>query len=304
MKGLDRRIVDYCSDHIIERYYYRSTISIRVEEYEYPEVRLVNQKTIDLYVKSAREPSIDEIPILRALFSALRNSKVRVYEYERMVRGGEPRHRTLGRILEEGLRAGRPALIIMPSALPASLYSILSPLAREMLSNSVVLKAVVEYQNYLYLPKPERADEIELVAKTSSSSSYERVQWLRSEARRRGIYVAGEKYLSDNKSILEYVLWEGIEGLYRRVPVNKLALYISALSDCGVVEDIEKLERREEAQHLIYGVNVDAGIVSGIKEELESIGRDRVGDIMGGVLSSLLYEGVHGIVEEIVKSLL
>ncbi len=227
---------------------------------------------VDVYVKSMRDVSLDEYPILRGLFHSLHNARIEVFEYE-SIDQSLPRHRVLSRLLERSVKRRIPTIAIVPSAMPVSLVESLSPNLLGLLDNSLVAKIRVEFRNMLYLPAPP-ADPITLVAKANSESAYDRVQWLDRRAAKLGLRVDGKVYLPDNRIIFEYVFSGEPDSYRRKVPVNKLALYIRVLADCADLPGVLSLERREESTHLLYGIGVPDTlldrILSGIRASSSS----------------------------------
>ena len=291
----------HCARVLVETFS-NMEISVRAEwgeVYAFPPER---REIIEVYLKSISEPSIDEIPIISSIVESLSDRRVVIYEYESMARRGEPRHRTLARFIEKAIREGRPIIVLMPSALPASLYTALSQEAREFLANALALRITVDHPNILYLPL-HVAEPIEIVAKSNSTSSYVRVRWLMDKARERGITVAREVYLDSNRAILEYVLWGGSQSLYRRIPVNKLALFIAILQRCGYIEGLEVLKRWERNTHVLYTVNVDYETVSRIYNSLNGRGSYTLHYDLTGILYSKIVKGAEEVMEEILSIL-
>ncbi|MCE4628325.1 MAG: hypothetical protein F7C34_04165 [Desulfurococcales archaeon] len=259
---------------------------------------------VQVFVKSVREASIDEIPLILALLEGLRSRRVEFFEYERMTRGEMSREEVLARLINSGLRRGNPTIVVMPSALPASLYSRLPWEAREALSRSLAIRVIVENENILYLPEQSPRDGVEIVAKNNSASSYARVRWLRGEAERRNIRVRGEVYLQDNASIMEYVLEKGIQSIGERIPVNKLAHYIVALSKCDRISGIEQLRRWERSTHLVYAINTSIDTLLPVYEMLRGRRMRLVDEILVGPLYSEIMAGARRIMREVLARLL
>lgn len=259
---------------------------------------------VQVFVKSVKEASIDEIPVILALLEGLRNRRVEFFEYERMTRGDMGREEVLARLINSGLRRGSPTIVVMPSALPASLYSRLPWEAREALSRSLAMRVIVENENILYLPEQSPGEGIEIVAKNNSVSSYARVRWLRGEASRRKIRVRGEVYLQDNAAIMEYVLERGIQSIGERIPVNKLAHYIVALGKCDRISGIEPLKRWERSTHLIYAINTSMDTLIPVYDMLRDRRIRLVDEILVGPLYGEIMAGARRVMREVLSRLL
>ncbi len=259
-------LAEECSD-ILMHFYAPSTVRrVSTEEVSEPLVG-ERKERVDVYVKSIREVSLDELPILNSILLALQDRRTVFYEYE-SIRIREPRHKVLSKLITKSLKSGIPAVVVMPSALPVSLLNALSEDVLHLLDRSLYMRVNVSYENYFYLPSKEKAEYIELVAKDNSKSSYERVEWLSKEAPLRGLKIKRTLYLPDNRSIFDYITGAGPRAIYERIPVNKLALYIIALSRCIGFTGIEMLSRIEESTHLIYTVNLDYEALVKIRENI------------------------------------
>ena len=235
---------------------------------------------VSLFVKSIHEPSIDEVPIIAAILGSLEGRRVLVYEYERISPSWEPRERVLARLVRASVDRGAPSIIVMPKALPVSIYGSLPERAIRALQESTTIRAAVDHENALYLPEDPPRGRIEIVAKRNSTASYSRVVWLEEQARRHGVRVEAVRYLSDNTQIFSYVFSRGLSGVLERVPVNKLSLYILTLQTCGLLEGlgtIIPLYRRERSEHYIYTINLGRDTVHRI---VEALGRAPGGDSM------------------------
>ncbi len=261
--------LDECSEELLglygrlRLYRFSATLEKRPSELE------GGSRELALIVKSVHEPSVDEVPLLDAIMSSLEFSEV--YEYERVAEGPEgSRAEHLAEFLSEALADGKGVVLIMPNLMAASLTSRLSDEVLDILDRSAFVNVDVGVDNVLYLPLREVLGEsqVEIVAKANSRSSYERVEWLRGEATRRGIRIEGVRYLEDNKSITEYVTSIGARGYMYRVPVTKLAMILISLDRCTKGDMLEEIRRPESSAHTIYIINVrpeDAGrLTSGL----------------------------------------
>ena len=206
-----------------------------------------NQDRVWLVVKSIELPSIDEIPIINSILESLGDTRTEVYTYEEL--DSTDRALRLSQVLREGISSGLPMIVVMPGLMGVTLTSKMDKDVIEALESSTVVEAWLEYSNVLYLPEEP---EVELVGKENSESSYERIEWLQSEASKRGVRVAGVRLLRDNRAIWDYVTSLGLEGLRKRVPVNKVAWLVAVLSDCIGAHGFQVIQRRERARHYIY----------------------------------------------------
>ncbi|WP_062662025.1 hypothetical protein [Aeropyrum camini] len=202
-------------------------------------------------MKDPSSPSIDEMPLLSALRVAFAKSGrllvLRPYEAE-----AASREDVLAAMLKSLVEEGRPFVAMVPSLLAVGLASRLPPRIIDSLeSRSVVVEAKVTVKNLLYLPVPEVNDVIEIVGKKNSAASYERIRRLEEAAGKQGIKVRGHVLLGSNVEILEYLVSGGVESLYTRIPVTKLALYILAVSQCLDIP-ITPVELEETSLHTIY----------------------------------------------------
>ena len=292
MSLADRRAETY-----VEGYLSRGEARVTVEGpgRAAPMARPRSGGVVELYVKSIYEPSADEIPILAGILEALAGERLRVYEYEPIHRQGEPRHVVLGRYLRRAIESGRPAVVVMPSALPAGLLGALGPSA-EALSAAPLIRVRVEHPSRLYLPS---RGPVRLVAKRNSQQSYERVVWLRGLAAERGLRVEGEVYLGDNREILDYVFGPGILGALERVPVTKIASIVLSLRDCGLLTGLEEVERRDESTHLVYVVNAPQGLAARVARAVAAWSGRSLGEALRGLLHWTVLEGARRVMREV-----
>ncbi|MCE4602908.1 MAG: hypothetical protein F7B18_06985 [Desulfurococcales archaeon] len=214
-------------------------------------------ESIDLMVKSLTLPSVDEIPILSAILRTLYDRKVGIYEYEALPLD-EARVDRLTRLINHSFKTGRGIILVAPSLLPVSLISRLDQDKLEILESKLALEATIRYTNTLYLPDPNTAgvSSIEIVAKRNSEASYERAEWLKYMATRLGLRVERIRSLEDNTEILRYITMDGVNTLYTRIPVTKVASLVVALSRCLSLDGILPLEKRDTATHLIYALGI------------------------------------------------
>jgi hypothetical protein len=230
--------------------------------------------SIAVIVKSVKEISFDEIPLFNAIISALSTYNItpRFYEYD-MIAEGRGRYEELARVLVDSIEGGMGVIAVLPYLAPVAVISRVSEPILEALDSALRVQVNVRYENLLYMPE-RRDDEVEVIGKENSASSYERAEWFRVEAERRGFKRVIVKFLSDNKSIFNYVTSIGPKGIYRRVPVTKLASYIVALARCYSLGGVEEVIREEEATHMLYILGVPdpvrASIIDGLKSELRS----------------------------------
>jgi hypothetical protein len=230
--------------------------------------------SIAVIVKSVKEISFDEIPLFNAIISALSTYNItpRFYEYD-MIAEGRGRYEELARVLVDSIEGGMGVIAVLPYLAPVAVISRVSEPILEALDSALRVQVNVRYENLLYIPE-RRDDEVEVIGKENSASSYERAEWFRVEAERRGFKRVIVKFLSDNKSIFNYVTSIGPKGIYRRVPVTKLASYIVALARCYSLGGVEEVIREEEATHMLYILGVPdpvrASIIDGLKSELRS----------------------------------
>ncbi|MFZ8793718.1 MAG: hypothetical protein ACO2O2_07530 [Acidilobaceae archaeon] len=238
------------------------------------ELEAFKSDSVAVIVKSVKEISFDEIPIFNAIVSALSTYNItpRFYEYD-MIAEGRGRYEELSRVLEDSIGRRMGVIAVLPYLAPIAVLSRVSEPVVEALDSALRVQVSVRYENLLYIPE-RRGDEVEVIGKENSASSYDRAEWFRVEAERRGFKRVIVKFLSDNKSIFNYVTSMGPKGIYRRVPVTKLASYIVALARCYSLGGVEEVMREEEATHMLYilGVqdSVRASIVDGLERELRS----------------------------------
>ena len=257
--------------------------------------------TVNLIVKSLKLPSIDEIPIIEAILRTLSSKTIPVYEYDHIqARDSNDRVDRLAKILSRSIGRGG-VILVVPSLLPVSLISRLDPDNLLLLESSLLLEAEVTYSNILYLP--EDRDEIEIVAKKNSQSSYERAEWLKRKAEERGIKVARVKELSDNTSILNYVTRRGIDSIKTSVPVTKIASLIVTLSKCRGIDGIMPLVKDDSSKHLLYAVGIGMDEAEGIAETLRGMRGSRIGDILGDMLKSHIPDGCRLALGNLIRAL-
>ncbi len=222
-----------------------------------------------IIVKSLQHPSVDEVPIVEAVLGALAASgvyRVEVYEYEPP--WGRPgRSWRAAELIVKALREGAALVALAPALMAVALASRLPWEAAAALEESVLARVEVEYESLLYLPE---MGPVTLLAKANSSSSYERVEWLRSRAQAMGIQVERVLYLEDNAAILR-MLRGGAPGGYKRlVPVTKLARLVLAAARCAGDGGLLELRRRERSEHTLYAVNLDPDTASAILYSLRA----------------------------------
>ena len=262
-----RELVDSCAWEYVKTYSRLRVLggSLEVLEGEYggpaPE-------SVAVIVKSVREISFDEVPILNAIVSSLSSYNIpfRFYEYD-MVVEGRGRYEELSRILEDTMGGEVGVIAVLPYLAPIAVLSKVSERVVEALDSALKVEVTVRYENLLYVP--ERGEEVEVVGKENSASSYERAEWLRAEAERRGFKRVTVKFLPDNRSIFEYITSLGPRGIYKRVPVTKLSSYIVALARCYSLGGIEEVIRAEEARHMLYMARLSRSLERSILESLE-----------------------------------
>ena len=234
----------------------------------------VESNSVAVIVKSVKEISFDEVPVLNAIISALstQNVTLRFYEYD-MLAEGRSRYEDLARILEDTISNRVGVIAVLPYLAPVAVLSRVSEPVMEALDSAFRIQVNVAYENLLYIPE-KRGDEIEIVGKENSISSYERAEWLRVEAEKRGFKRVKTRFLPDNRSIFNYVTSMGPRGIYRRVPVTKLSSYIVALARCYSLGGVEEVMREERATHMLYmfGVSdsIRESIIGGLERELKS----------------------------------
>lgn len=228
-------------------------------------------------VKSVGEVSVDEVPILNAIVSALSpyDVKVKFHEYDLMV-GEEGRYGGFASALEGAVRGGVGVIAVAPYLMPVAVVSRLSEDVLEVVESSPLLTVTVRYENLLYLPERGRSDEVEIVGKENSASSVERAEWLAREAERRGIRRVRTRFLEDGRAIFNYVTSQGPRGVYRVIPVTKLSSYIVALARCYGIEGLDEAVREEEARHVIYFIRTPQTIIDRVEEAVrEELRRPR-----------------------------
>ncbi len=275
-------LVDECTHEYMKTYLRSRVTKLNVEEYDYTGAATVPWE-VEVYLKSIRELSVDEVPIIRAIVEAFEDRRLLFYEYEN-IRKKDDRATVASRLIRRGIEEGKSFILVLPSLMPISLANLLPLEVQEAISNSLALRAEIEYSNLLYIPTGR--DSIEIVAKQNSKASYERVRWLRCVAEDAGITVTREVYLPDNRAIFEYVTAAGPDGLYQRVPVNKLAGFIIAVSRCLGMPGIRELLRKENVVHYIYAHNLPAEDIERLADSL------RRQEGRHPAPSSLLYDAV------------
>ncbi|MEM1868725.1 MAG: hypothetical protein QXU90_01270 [Acidilobaceae archaeon] len=257
-------------------------------------------ETVAVIVKSMREVSVDEVPLLNSIISALtpHNIDVRFYEYDMLV-GDRGRYELFSSIIEKTLRENLGLVAVTPYLMPVAIVSRLSNEAMSMLDNATSISINVRYENLLYIP--EGGEEVEVIGKENSASSLDRIEWIKKEAEKRGFRKILVKLLSDNKSIFDYVTSAGPKGIYKRVPVTKLASYIVALARCYELEGIDEVIREEEARHMIYTLNIPESIVNSIIENLKSEFRDPKLAIPREPYNSWILQGSRRVMRELIR---
>jgi len=237
---------------------------------------------LDVYVKSVYELSIDEIPIIEGIIKALSHRRLNIYDYESIDKE-RGRHVIAARLLEKAVKSGRSFIMVLPSALPLGLASSLPGDLWWKIEDLHVANVTVEYDNLLYLPTTPVDPPISLVAKRNSQASYERVQWLARRALELGLPEPHKVFLDSNKMIFDYVTLEGVPGLKRRIPVNKLAGHIVALDNClGLRFTRPQWRRGETVSHLIYAQGLVGDELEALKREIERFSGQR--PLLRGVL--------------------
>lgn len=290
-------LIEECADEYMRLYARTRIHNVSVHLHDVPPGPSPNE--IEIYLKSVREVSIDEIPIVVALLEAFKGRRLVIYEYEN-IKKRDDRARLASRLVERGVEEGRSFILVMPSLMPVSLATSLPYEVQDAVSESLGLTITVTYDNILYLPEGKRRG-IEIVAKENSEASYERVMWLEKKAEEQGLYVRRTVYLPDNKKIFEYVTGLGAEGIYERVPVNKLSSYIVAMSRCLRIPGIREYMRRENVKHYVYGYRVPHQDFARLARLLEKY----TGSFPApsGLLYDVVYRGVKTLMGELLNRL-
>ncbi len=222
-----------------------------------------------LVVKSTSAHSVDELPIVRAIEEAAAREGLILYRAPYEEESGS-RVSELERRIREAASRGYGVIAVVPEPLAVGLVD--TPVAG-MLESAAKVRVTVRFTNKLYLPRPGGGYEVELVGKRNSMASYRRIEALRARAEELGLSVAGVKYFDSNREIMEYVAELGLEGLHRRVPVNRLALYVIALHSClgdGALR-IQAISVEEEGSHTVYFLGVPPGLLDSFLAGLERL---------------------------------
>ncbi len=296
-ENTQRLLIDECTDEFM-RIYTRSRIrEIRVEKY--PPLYEEEIGEVEVYVKSIRELSIDEVPIIKSIIEVFRGRRLVFYEYEN-IRKKDDRARLASRLISRGVEKGKSFILVLPSLMPLSLANVLPEAVESAIEESLVLKVDINYENLLYIPSRKNRS-IEIVAKANSMASYERVQWLKEIAEAEGLIVSREVYLRDNKEIFDYVTSRAPEGIYERVPVNKLASFIIGLARCMKIPGIKEVFRLENVSHYIYAYNVPRFDIERLAETLEKHSGSI--PVPGGLLYDIVYRGSRIVMAELMNRL-
>ncbi|AFZ70018.1 hypothetical protein Calag_0236 [Caldisphaera lagunensis DSM 15908] len=254
---------------ILKRLYLKSRIINEIIQFFDVEPSLNPPNGLSLVLKSLHEPSIDEIPIYNTIVGSFNFNEI--YEYERVaeIPKGD-RINNLSLFIMDSYQKNRGIVAIIPSLLVIGLTSKLPENIINDLENSLLAEIEVSSENILYLPDRSYlpGNSIEIVAKSNSESSYERVEWLKNEAEKEGIKVENVKFLPDNKSIMDYIASGGIKGYLKRVPVTKIATMIVAASQCLNLEGVNDIVRREQSKHTIYTIGLTNEMLNELKESL------------------------------------
>jgi len=296
-----RELVEACTSECLKTY---SRVAVEsVKTWRSESWTPGSSREIDVYVKSVRNPSFDEVPIISTMIDVLDQYKTRVYEYEPISEPTQPgwdRAKGLASMIESSIGYGRGVIVVVPSLLPVSLVSALKPETVEAMESSLAVEVEVRYENILYLPEEGRGP-VTLVAKENSESSYERVEWLKKQAESLKVEIEGVVLKPDNSSIYEYVLQLGPKGIYKRVPVNKLASYIVSIARCYSLEGIIEVARREKSRHYIYAINVPDNVITRIEDRLETGWRRRRIPIPGENLFDYMMDGCSKVMLDIIR---
>ncbi len=254
---------------ILKRLYLKSRIINENIQFFDIEPSLKQPNGVSLVLKSLHEPSIDEIPIYNTIVGSFNFNEI--YEYERVaeIPKGD-RIDNLSIFITDSYQKNRGIIAIIPSLLVIGLTSKLPENIIDELENSLMAEIQVNSENILYLPDRSylAGNSIEIVAKSNSESSYERVEWLKNEAEKEGIRIETVKFLPDNKSIMDYIASGGIKGYLKRVPVTKIATMVVAASQCLDLEGVNDIVRREESKHTIYTIGLTDEMLNMLKESL------------------------------------
>ncbi|MCE4619646.1 MAG: hypothetical protein F7C33_01350 [Desulfurococcales archaeon] len=290
-------LVDECAEEFM-RIYARSRIrSVEVEAYPVNYDEEISE--IDVYVKSVREISIDEVPIIKSIIDVFEGRRLVFYEYEN-IRKRDDRAILASRLISKGIRSGKSFILVLPSLMSVSLAGNLPEFEGSVVEESLALRVDIEYDNLLYLPG-RRDRSIEIVGKANSMASYERVRWLRELAEKEGIIVTREVFLKDNREIFNYVTEKPPEGIYERIPVNKLAGYIIGLSRCMKLPGIREVYRPERVTHYIYAYNVPSRDLEKLSEALKS--QEGHIPVPSGLLYNVVYRGSRVVMAELMSRL-
>ncbi len=298
--------VEECAEELQRLYMTTRLYGVGVRLIGEPELS-PRERELALIVKSVYEPSVDEIPLLGALMERFEFSEI--YEYERIAEaptGDRSEH--LARFLEEALSDDRGVILVAPSLIGVSLAGRLPDEIVDELDQDATAELNVSTEGLLYLPTREAVNDspIEIVGKKNSESSGERARWLAHEANRRGLRTREPLFLSDNRSITEYVTSIGSRGYLYRVPVTKLAAALVAIDKCVGREYIEEIRRPESSTHTIYAVRLSDPQIKGLHDVLRSLTRLRSGSLIARPprpLEPYFEKGTREVMAEILRKL-
>ncbi len=264
------------------------------------------REEVVVLLKSLRFPSLDETPLIAAVIDSLADNpevkRVEVYEYE-TTEGEMGRSERAAAVLETAVRRGSGIIAITPSLLGISLVSKLAERVAEELEKSIVANVSVRFENSLYLPEPEYSKSIEVLAKKNSKSSYERVSWIKGEARKRGILVRNVLYLEDNKAIISYMSSKGRRSFYECVPITKVSKLVLAMSRCMNLKGIEEVRRVEESSHTIYALDVPESAIDEIIKRIEELLSKPWNPLSHPKISPYIKKGIEEVIESFVEQL-
>ncbi len=284
-----------CARSLLSIYEAQPLAGVEVEHLGAPAGEAGGVDQVDVYVKSVLEPSIDEVPVLQAVFRALEGVQAAFYDYDPASGRGTESYAAL-RLVRENLAKGRPFILVLPGQRSVVLARHVPEEEWEALEESLALRVTVRAGNVLYLPRPPLERPARLTAKANSEQSYERVVWLTRVAREEGVPLREPRFLPSNREIFEYVFSIGSRGPLERVPVNKLASYIVALEDCGYTPGpLTRLTRIEASTHYIYAYRVPGWLLDRLASELAGVGAID----LRGPLYNMAFQGAARVFEEI-----
>ncbi|MEB3756445.1 MAG: hypothetical protein GSR79_06255 [Desulfurococcales archaeon] len=271
--------ISHCSRYYSDEYRFIKIRNISVEYHEHAGRDLVNNpKLLGIILKNLSLPSPDEVPLVHGIglladrLSSLGHT-VSFYEYEPIDKSVD-RTEELKSIVKHLDATKTPLLIVIPKLMSTVLASLAED---EGIPIYPLLSVTVKRDLVFYLPRTF-VPILRFLVKRNSMASYRKYELMKDHALQLGFKVVKEKLFSGNGEILDYlereVRSEGVNALFKNVPVTRLSLTVLATLRCLGKFDLvrrENIPSGETETFLIASTIPGSYLLKEIKPIFDSI---------------------------------